>query len=118
MKKMALLIGLLAGSLFLPRQLVADKLEGIILQNKGGVLRILDVVSYEKFHIPITASTKVVRKSHESITVDDLRVGWFIEVEGNKVEVKTSRFEEVKFDGFSVHFYTNLLGTLSGSPRR
>ena len=106
MKKKALLISLLAGSLFLPQQLVADKLEGIILQNEGGVLRILDVVSYEKFRIPVTASAKVVRKNHEGITVDDLRVGWFVEVEGNKVKVKTARLEEVKFEGFQEHAET------------
>ena len=100
MKKKALLIGLLAAYVFLPLQLVADKLEGIILQNGDGVLRILDVVSYEKFHIPVTASTKATRENHEGITIDDLRVGWFVEIEGNRVKVKTGRFEEVKFDGF------------------
>ncbi len=99
-KKMVLLIGLLVGLLFLPQQLVADKLEGLILHNEGGVLQILDVMSYEKFSIPIAASTKVVRKNHKGITVDDLRVGWFVRVEGNVLKVKTGRFEEVSFDGF------------------
>ena len=103
MRKMALLIGLLAVFLFLPRQLVAEKLEGIILKNENGVLRVLDVMSYDKFLIPVTDSTKLVRKNHKGITVHDLRVGWFVEVEGNTVKVKTGRFEEVRFDGFQEH---------------
>lgn len=103
MRKMALLIGLLVVSLILPRQLVADKVEGLILKNENGVLRVLDVVSYDKFLIPVTDSTKIVRKNHQGITVDDLSVGWFVEVEGNTVKVKTGRFEEVRFDGFQEH---------------
>lgn len=100
MRKMALLIGLLVGSLILPRQLVAEKVEGLILKNENGVLRVLDVVSYDKFLIPVTDSTKIVRKNHKGITVDDLRVGWFVEVERNTVKVRIGRFEEVRFDGF------------------
>ena len=97
---MALWIVLLAGSLLLPRQLLADKLEGIILQNEGSVLQVLDVVSYEKFRIPVMEPTQAVRKNHEDIAVGDLKVGWFVEVEGNTVTVKTGRFEEVQFDGY------------------
>ena len=103
MRKTALLIGLLAGSFILPGQLIAEKVEGLILKNENGVLRVLDVVSYDKFLIPVTDSTIIVRKNHKGITVDDLRVGWFVEVEGNTVKVKTGRFEEVRFDGFQEH---------------
>ena len=99
-KKTALWIALLAGSLLLPRQLLADKLEGIILQNEGSVLQVLDVVSYEKYRIPVTESTQAVRKNHEDITAGDLKAGWFVEVEGNTVTVKTGRFEEVQFEGY------------------
>ncbi len=100
MREMAMLIGLLGVSLILPRQLVAEKVEGLILKNAKGALRVLDVVSYDKFLIPVTDSTKIVRKNHKDITVDDLRVGWFVEVEGDSVKVKTGRFEEVRFEGF------------------
>ena len=99
-KKTALWIVLLVGSLLLPGQLPANKLEGIILQNEGSVLQVLDVVSYEKYRIPVTESTQAVRKNHEDITAGGLKVGWFVEVEGNTVTVKTGRFEEVQFDGY------------------
>ena len=75
-KKTALWIVLVAGSLLLPRQLPANKLEGIILQNEGTVLQVLDVVSYEKYQIPITESTQAVRKNHEDITAGDLKAGY------------------------------------------
>ena len=106
-KQFALLIGLLAGSFLSHGQAVAGKLEGIILQNDGGALRILDVVSYEKFYIPVTASTVVVRKNHGDIAVGDLKIGWFVEIEGNNVRVKNGRFQEVKFDGFQEHTETH-----------
>ena len=106
-KKIVLFIGLLAGSFFSDRQLIAGKLEGIILHNEAGALRILDVVSYEKFYVPVTASTVVVRKNHDGIALGDLKVGWFVEIEGNKIKVKNGRFQEVKFDGFQEHTGTH-----------
>ncbi len=91
--------------------LAADaKIEGLILEKGTHELLVLDVESYDSLRIPIASSTQIKRKNHKGITFDDLRIGWFVEINqkidkaGNRetknVQVMMARSKVVMLNAF------------------
>ena len=86
------------------------RIEGLILEKGIQELVVLDVESYEPRRIPVASSTKIKRKNHKGITFDDLRIGWYVEVNRKtkksgasatrNIKVKTGRSRVVFLDAF------------------
>lgn len=79
----------------------AEKLEGVIWDTAPLLVEGVPVV--------VSPSTRLERKGHPNITLQELRIGWEVEVEGDvegdrfladKLKVKTERHKKVDVEGF------------------
>jgi Zn-dependent protease with chaperone function len=81
----------------------AEKFRGYIWDKSENMLLV------ESIPVATTAKTKIERKNHKGITFNGLRIGWEVEVEGErgeeaflaeKIKVKQKRFDDIDIKGF------------------